>query len=109
MYSFSPGAMLAVGSPGGFYLVLARLLLPTRVCIQLWSQYKALPNIAFTETSTEIQTTPTTVYWSTEISTFFGSMVQYDETSTMSWYNKGKISFNFDWKIYYDYVSFKFY
>ena len=33
MYAFSPGAMLAVGSPGGFYLALAELLLPTHVCI----------------------------------------------------------------------------
>ena len=49
--------------------------------------------VAFTEASAEIQTTPTTVYWSTDLSTIFGSMVQYDETSTMSWYNKGKTSF----------------
>ena len=37
--------------------------------------------------------TPTTVYWSTDLSIENSSMVQYDETSTMSWYNKGKISF----------------
>ena len=34
-----------------------------------------------------------TVYWSTDLSIENSSMVQYDETSTMSWYNKGKISF----------------
>ena len=49
--------------------------------------------VAFTETSTEIQKTPTTVYWSTDLSIENSSMAQYDETSTMSWYNKGKISF----------------
>ena len=34
-----------------------------------------------------------TVYWSTDLSIENSSMVQYDETSTMSWYNEGKISF----------------
>ena len=33
MYVFSPGARLALGSLGGFYLALAEFLLQTHVCI----------------------------------------------------------------------------
>ena len=33
MYVFSPGARLALGSPGWFYLALAVFLLPTRESI----------------------------------------------------------------------------